>query len=93
MVVKHVKRPSIKNDVKKIMLVQDAKVDNEKVATETEAYQKIPEFTIFIAEDRANLMQQEIERNYYRIKEEAQQIVDSELARLREDPKFNGLVK
>lgn len=58
-----------------------------------EAYQKIPEFTNFIAEDGQNVMQQEIERNYYRIKEETQQIVDSELTKLRNDPKFKDLVK
>jgi hypothetical protein len=39
------------------------------------------------------MMQQEIEWNYYCIKEETQQIVDSELARLKDDPKFKDLVK
>jgi hypothetical protein len=68
-------------------------VDNAKVAAETKAYQKIPEFTNFVNEDGENMMQQEIERNYYRIKEETQQIVDSELDRLKDDPKFKDLVK
>lgn len=31
--------------------------------------------------------------NYYRIKEEAQQIVDSELAKLKDAPKFKVLIK
>ncbi|MDL2243497.1 YWFCY domain-containing protein [Bacteroidales bacterium OttesenSCG-928-J19] len=68
-------------------------VDNAKVAAETKAYQKIPEFTSFITEDGENVMQQEIERNYYRIKEEAQQIVDLELTKLKDDPKFKDLIK
>ncbi|NDV57964.1 conjugal transfer protein MobC [Bacteroides sp. 519] len=68
-------------------------VDNAKVATEMKAYQKIPEFTSFITADGENVMQQEIERNYYRIKEEAQQIVDSELEKLKDDPKFKDLIK
>ena len=51
-------------------------VDNAKVSAETKAYQKIPEFTNFITESGENVMQQEIEKNYFRIKEEAQQIVD-----------------
>ncbi len=68
-------------------------VDNAKVAAETKAYHKIPEFTSFITEDGQNVMQQEIERNYYRIKEETQQIVDSELAKLKDDPRFRDLVK
>jgi hypothetical protein len=68
-------------------------VDNAKVAEETKAYQKIPEFTNFVNEEEENMMQQEIERNYYRIKEETQQIVESELDRLKDDPKFKDLVK
>ena len=68
-------------------------VDNAKVAAETKAYQKIPEFTNFINEDGENMMQQEIERNYYRIKEETQQIVNLELAKLKDDPKFKDLIK
>ncbi|MDR0429364.1 MAG: TraM recognition domain-containing protein, partial [Tannerellaceae bacterium] len=68
-------------------------VDNAKVAAETKAYQKIPEFTNFINENGEDMMQQETDRNYYRIKEEAQQIVDSELERLKDDPKFKDLIK
>lgn len=30
---------------------------------------------------------------YYRIKEEVQQIVDSELAKLKDDPKLKDLIK
>ena len=67
-------------------------VDNAKVAAETKAYQKIPEFTNFVTESGENVMQQEIENNYYRIKEEAQQIVDSELTRLKDDPKFKDII-
>lgn len=68
-------------------------VDNDAVAKETKAYQKVPEFTNFINDDGENMMQQEIERNYYCIKEEVQQIVDLELAKLKDDPKFKDLIK
>ena len=68
-------------------------VDNDAVAKETKAYQKIPEFTNFITEDGENKMQEEIDRNYYRIKEEVQQIVDSELEKLKDDPKFKDMIK
>jgi hypothetical protein len=46
-----------------------------------------------MGEDGINVMDAEIEKNYYRIKEEAQQIVDEELERLRNDPKFKELLK
>jgi hypothetical protein len=68
-------------------------VDNEQVTKETKAFKQIPEFTNFVGEDGINVMEAEIEKNYYRIKEEAQQVVDEELERLRNDPKFKELVK
>jgi hypothetical protein len=68
-------------------------VDNEQVAKETKAFKQIPEFTNFVGENGINMMEAEIEKNYYRIKEEAQQIVDEELERLRNDPKFKELLK
>jgi hypothetical protein len=67
-------------------------VDNERVAKETKAFKQIPEFTNFVGEDGVNMMEAEIEKNYYRIKEEAQLIVDEELERLRNDPKFRELL-
>ncbi|KAA6333220.1 hypothetical protein EZS27_018347 [termite gut metagenome] len=67
-------------------------VDNEQVAKETKAFKQIPEFTNFVGEDGINVMEAEIEKNYYRVKEEAQQIVDEELERLKNDPKFKDLI-
>jgi hypothetical protein len=68
-------------------------VDNEQVAKETKAFKQIPEFTNFVGENGINMIEAEIEKNYYRIKEEVQQIVDEELERLRNDPKFKELLK
>jgi hypothetical protein len=39
-------------------------VDNDKVAAETEYYQKIPEILSFVNEAGEDMMKQEIEANY-----------------------------
>jgi hypothetical protein len=43
-------------------------VDNDKVAAETEYYQKIPEILSFVNEAGEDMMKQEIEANYRQIK-------------------------
>ena len=50
-------------------------------------------FKNFIAEDVENVMQEEISKNYFRIKEEVLQIVCSKLTKLKDDPKFKDLIK
>ena len=60
-------------------------VDIEKVAKETAAYQPIPLITDFTDEDGKNHLQEEIDYNYRRIKDEAAQIVLDELARIKSD--------
>ena len=50
-------------------------VDNARVAAETKAYKPIPVITDFTGGDGKDHMREEIERNYYRIKEEVGGII------------------
>ncbi|MNE51190.1 hypothetical protein D3C80_1458080 [compost metagenome] len=68
-------------------------VDNEKVATETKAYQKIPEILSFINEAREDMMKQEIEANYRQIKLDIIQVIENELERIKNDPDLQHLVQ
>ena len=61
-------------------------VDNERVAAETKAYKPIPVITDFTGADGKDHMQEEIERNYYQIKEDVTQIIEKELLRIQNDP-------
>ena len=67
-------------------------VDNEKVASETEGYQKIPEILSFVDENGKDNMKQEIETNYRLIKQDIVQIIASELERIKNDPDLQHLV-
>jgi hypothetical protein len=58
-------------------------VDNEKVAKETSRYQPIPVITNFTDKNGKNHLQEEIEYNYRRIKDETAQIVLDELQRIK----------
>ncbi len=58
-------------------------VDNEKVAKETATYQPIPVITNFTDDHGKNHLQEEIEYNYRRIKDEVAQIVGDELERIK----------
>ncbi|KKX49785.1 hypothetical protein L950_0213880 [Sphingobacterium sp. IITKGP-BTPF85] len=68
-------------------------VDNDKVATETKAYQKIPEILSFVNEQGEDKMKQEIESNYRQIKSDILHIVESELERIKNDPDLQHLVQ
>lgn len=68
-------------------------VDNEKVATETKTYQKIPEILSFVDEQGEDKMKQEIEINYRRIKQDINQIIETELERIKNDPDLLHLVQ
>ena len=61
-------------------------VDTAKVAAETKAYRKIPVITNFVDEDGVDRMKEMIQENYDRIKAETRQIVEDELARIKNDP-------
>ncbi|MXS69939.1 TraM recognition domain-containing protein [Flavobacteriaceae bacterium W22] len=68
-------------------------VNNEKVAAETKAYQKIPQILSFINEQGEDKMKQEIESNYKQIKSDILDIVVSEMERIKNDPNLQHLVQ
>jgi len=68
-------------------------VDNEKVAAETKAYQKIPQILSFADEQGEDKMKQEIESNYKRLKSDIMNIVVSEMERIKNDPNLQHLVQ
>ena len=68
-------------------------VDNEKVAAETKACQKIPNIRSFADNDGNDRMKQEIEANYKQIKKDIVLIIESELERIKNDPDLQHLVK
>ena len=68
-------------------------VDNEKVKQEAVNYKKLPPITNFQDEDGNDRMQETIQANYIRIKEDIQQIVLDELKRIKKDPKLKHLIK
>jgi hypothetical protein len=68
-------------------------VDNAKVATETKAYQKIPEILSFVDKQGEDKMKQEIEANYKQIKSDILNIVVSEMERIKNDPDLQHLVQ
>jgi hypothetical protein len=67
-------------------------VDNEKVAQETKAYQKIPQIASFEDENGQDNMKQEIEANYRQIKTDIVKIVTDELERIGNDPDLRHLL-
>jgi hypothetical protein len=68
-------------------------VDNEKVAAETKAYQKIPEILSFVEKNGKDNMKQEIEANYRQIKLDIVQVIETELERIKNDPDLQHLVQ
>ncbi len=67
-------------------------VDNEKVTTETKAYKKIPIINEFKDENGNDIMQQQIDRNYNRIKRDVVNIIEEEKERIRKDPDLRHLL-
>ena len=68
-------------------------VDNARVAAETKPYKPIPVITDFTGGDGKDHMREEIERNYYRIKEEVSGIIQKELRRIENDPNLKHLLE
>lgn len=68
-------------------------VDNEKVAAETKAYQKIPQIRSFIDENGRDNMQAEIDENYRQVKSDVLNIVEREMERIKNEPSLRHLVK
>ena len=68
-------------------------VDNDKVKRETANYKKLPQIIDFRDEDGNDCMQEEIQANYNRVKQEVQQIVTDEMERIKNDPDLCHLIK
>jgi predicted transcriptional regulator len=67
-------------------------IDNEKVAREAKAYKPIPVITPFLDKNGNDVMQQQIRRNYDRIKSEVRQIIEEEKTRIKTDPELKHLL-
>lgn len=67
-------------------------VDAEKVKAEEKQFRPIPVLSDFTDENGKDRMAEVIEANYYRIKQEAAQIVEDELRRIADDPKLKHLI-
>lgn len=68
-------------------------VNNEKVAAETKAYQKIPQILSFVDDSGTDNMKQEIESNYKRIKSDIIHIIENEMERIKNDPNLQHLIQ
>ena len=68
-------------------------VDNEKVKRETARYVKLPQIINFTDKDGNDRMQEEIQANYDRIRQEVRQIVEDEITRIKNDPELRHLIK
>ena len=68
-------------------------VDNEKVAAETKAYQKIPQILSFEDENGEDQMQRQIQANYKQVKIDIIQLITDELTRIENDPELAHLIR
>ena len=68
-------------------------VDNEKVKRETARYVKLPQIIDFTDMDGNDRMQEEIQANYDRIRQEVRQIVEDEITRIKNDQELCHLIK
>ena len=68
-------------------------VDSDKVSVEMKAYRPIPIIADFKNEDGLNKQKESIEANYRKVKEEILSLVDSEIMRIKNDPKLAHLIK
>ena len=68
-------------------------VDSAKVSAETKTYEPIPTIADFTNEDGSANLKETIEANYHKVKEEILSLVDSEIMRIKNDPKLAHLIK
>ena len=68
-------------------------VDSAKVSAETKTYEPIPTIADFTNEDGSDNLKETIEANYHKVKEEILSLVDSEIMRIKNDPKLAHLIK
>ncbi len=67
-------------------------VDNERVAAETRAYEPIPVIRDFLHDDGTDIMREQIQYNYDKIKLDVLDIIDEELERIKNDPNLKHLL-
>ncbi len=68
-------------------------VDVAKVSAEMKAYQPIPIIAEFTNEDGSDNLKETIETNYKCVKQDIQNLVASEIERIKDDPNLKGLIK
>ena len=68
-------------------------VDSAKVSAEMKAYQSIPMIIDFTNKEGSDNLKETIEANYHKVKEEILSLVDSEIMRIKNDPKLAHLIK
>ena len=68
-------------------------VDSDKVSVEMKTYRPIPIIADFKNEDGLNKQKESIEANYRKVKEEILSLVDSEIMRIKNNPKLTHLIK
>ena len=68
-------------------------VDNAKVSAETKSYKRIPIIATFTDSEGKDIMAEQIQLNYDRIKDDVATIVTSELDRITNDPDLQHLIK
>ena len=68
-------------------------MDNEKVAAETKAYQKIPEVLSFTDANGNDTTKEQVEANYRQIKLDVIEIIEREKERITNDPELRHLVE
>ena len=68
-------------------------IDTAKVSAEMKSYRPIPVIADFRDTSGDDTMKASIDANYRQIKQEILSLVDSEIARIKADPKLQGLMK
>ena len=68
-------------------------VDNNRVKRETSSYEPIPEIINFRDTYGNDIMKEQIQLNYDRIKQDIRDIVNSEMERIENDPELAHLIK
>ncbi len=67
-------------------------VDNDRVAAETRAYEQIPIINDFLDADGNDIMREQIQYNYDKVKVDVMDIIDEELTRIKNDPDLKHLL-
>jgi len=68
-------------------------VDNDKVKRETAGYKPIPVIVDFTDTNGQDTLEQEIQSNYKRVKQDIIEILEREMRRIKNDPRLVHLVK